>query len=72
MKVDVSVRHAFAGTEESLRSVVAHELGHVVGIGGHSPEPSDLMYAAPTVLVPTERDARTLRTVLHLPSELRF
>jgi predicted Zn-dependent protease len=72
VKIDVSVRHPFSGTEDGLRSVTAHELGHVVGIGGHSPEMLDLMFNAPAVLRPTERDARTLRTVLHLPSELAF
>lgn len=72
VKVDVSVRHPFSGTEESLRAIVAHELGHVVGIGGHSNDPADLMYGAPSVLAASERDARTLRTVLHLPSELVF
>ena len=72
VKMDVSVRHPQSGTETALRAIVAHELGHVVGIGGHSGEPADLMFNAPTVLVPSDRDARTLRTVLHLPSELLF
>lgn len=27
-----------------VRQLVAHELGHVLGIGGHSPDPDDLMW----------------------------
>jgi predicted Zn-dependent protease len=53
-----------------FRSVVTHEIGHVLGIGAHSSDPSDLMYAFPSVAAPTERDAATLRYVLHQPSAL--
>lgn len=45
--------------------VVLHELGHALGIGGHSPVATDAMFAAPTVSVPSPRDARTLRYLLH-------
>jgi predicted Zn-dependent protease len=72
VKMDVSVSHPPAGGAEAFRAIVAHEFGHVVGIGGHSPDAQDLMFGAPAVTAPTERDARTLRTVLHLPSALVF
>jgi len=50
--------------------VVAHEMGHVVGIGGHSPPTSDLMYTRPTVSAPTDRDRATLRNVLGRPADI--
>ena len=66
MEVAVSAS-AVAGRFES---VVAHEIGHVLGIGAHSREPADLMYPFPTAQAPSARDAATLRYVLHQPSAL--
>ncbi len=44
--------------------LIAHELGHVLGIGGHSSDPSDIMNAIPTARRPSARDEATLRYVL--------
>ncbi|MEJ7810214.1 MAG: hypothetical protein WKG32_07315 [Gemmatimonadaceae bacterium] len=55
-----------------FRSVVAHELGHVLGIGQHSNDATDLMFAGPRAAGPSDRDARTLRWVLHQPAQLRL
>jgi hypothetical protein len=44
--------------------LIAHELGHVLGIGSHSPDATDLMFGLPTVRRPSARDEATLRFVL--------
>jgi len=54
---------------EGLACVVRHEIGHALGLWGHSPEPSDLMYAGyfdsrkakRSDCRQTERDLETLR-----------
>jgi hypothetical protein len=51
-------------SQSTLDAIVAHELGHALGIGGHSPNASDLMTNFPSVAVPSARDATTLRYVL--------
>jgi hypothetical protein len=51
-------------SQEALNAVVAHEFGHALGIGGHSPNALDVMFGAPTVSVPTNRDAQTLQYLL--------
>jgi len=51
-------------TQSALDALVAHEMGHAVGIGGHSPQTTDVMYTRPTVSTPTQRDRSTLRNLL--------
>jgi len=60
IRVDMTTTAAQA----ALDALVAHELGHAVGIGGHSPETSDVMYTRPSVRSPSDRDRATLRNVL--------
>lgn len=47
-----------------LEGVLRHELGHALGLGGHSPQRGDVMHeAAPVRARPTPRDVRTYERV---------
>jgi len=50
-----------------LDRVVTHELGHTIGIFGHSPNDADLMSASPRVNTPSEGDRTTVETLYHTP-----
>lgn len=52
--------------------LVAHELGHALGIGRHSGNAMDLMHASPGVARPSPRDGETLRWVLRNRADLRL
>jgi predicted Zn-dependent protease len=51
-------------TSEEMTTTIAHELGHALGINGHSPNPSDLMYPIqqPGISTPQTRDINTAMT----------
>ena len=51
-------------SQGGLNAVMAHELGHALGIGGHSDQALDLMFGLPTVTTPSARDGATLRFLL--------
>lgn len=51
-------------TQTAYNAIVAHEFGHVLGIGSHSDVSTDLMFGLPTVEAPSPRDRATLRSVL--------
>jgi hypothetical protein len=50
--------------------LVTHELGHVLGIGGHSGDEGDVMNSFPRVTEPSESDRRTVRWVWLQPADL--
>ena len=66
IRVDVTT----TATQALLDALVAHEIGHAVGIGGHSPQTTDVMYTRPTVRSPTDRDRATLRNLLGRPADI--
>lgn len=71
VKMDVRLDRTRVSSAEQFRALVIHEMGHVVGIGAHSPDPNDLLYFNIGPSAPSERDARTLRWVLRQPVDIR-
>lgn len=61
--------HDAVYTPAHLQSIALHEIGHMLGINGHSNDPRDVMYPASTFLEDdppqhlTQRDVDTLRAV---------
>jgi predicted Zn-dependent protease len=58
---------------QTLKMLVAHEFGHILGLKGHSPEPGDLMYGPHRlegVDGPSPRDIETLRQLYNRPANV--
>lgn len=53
-----------------VRRIVAHELGHVLGILTHSSRASDLMFADPQTEVPARRDRAAVQVLYHTPADI--
>ena len=54
-------------SQEKMRTVCLHELGHAIGLWGHSPDSADVLFFAATAQRPTDRDKVTLRSVYAAP-----
>jgi predicted Zn-dependent protease/Flp pilus assembly protein TadD len=56
-------------SDERVKRIALHEIGHAIGVHGHSPNPADVMYfgAAYTGTAPqlSPRDVKTLRLIYH-------
>ncbi|MDJ0786263.1 MAG: matrixin family metalloprotease [Myxococcota bacterium] len=53
-----------------VQQVVLHEMGHALGLGGHSPDPEDIMYPSVSPRETSglsERDRATLQALYALP-----
>ncbi|MGH7460627.1 MAG: matrixin family metalloprotease [Longimicrobiales bacterium] len=60
----VTIRESSATNATRVRSLVVHELGHVLGIVRHSPNSQDLMFADPsTRQLPNTRDRVTVQVL---------
>ena len=70
MRMEVQVSPNFAGV--SLLATVRHELGHALGIWGHSPKPRDALFFSqvnnPPAISP--RDINTLKKIYQQPTRL--
>ena len=58
--------------DEVTLSVARHELGHAIGLWGHSPNPNDIMYFSQVSKAPliSSRDLQTLHRVYSQPTRL--
>jgi len=52
--------------QEQVKRLALHELGHAIGIWGHSPDPEDIMYAHPIVSNLSHRDEVTIQKLYKL------
>ena len=52
---------------EKMRTVCVHELGHAIGLWGHSPDSASVLFFAATAQRPTDRDRATLLKVYAAP-----
>jgi len=73
--IEVNLDLIYARPEEVrlrlLRNVVAHELGHAVGMMGHSPQRSDLMNALTDECSRiSQRDINTLKKLYNSPVDI--
>ncbi len=69
----VEVRPVFGIDEALLARLVAHEIGHVLGILRHSPDLEDLMSGGQfSTDRPTARDRATLRSLYQTPVDMGF
>ena len=70
LRMTVRISPSFAG--ESLLATIRHELGHALGIWGHSPEESDALYFSQVKKPPSisARDINTLKKIYQQPTKL--
>ncbi len=64
VSVVIRIDRGRATDQAAYSRLVMHEIGHALGIGGHSDRPSDLMFGAPQVDSPSAADIQTLRYLL--------
>ena len=57
---------------DTIKATVLHELGHALGLWGHSPNPGDVMFYSATATKPTECDVATLCKVYATPLDTAF
>ncbi|MGL6136626.1 MAG: matrixin family metalloprotease, partial [Planktothrix sp.] len=59
-------------TGKYIEAAILHEFGHALGIWGHSPEPTDVMYFSQVREPPpiSARDINTLKRIYQQPTRL--
>lgn len=54
-------------TQKEMRTVCLHEIGHAIGLWGHSPHPGDICYPTASSQYPSQRDINTLLRLYNTP-----
>ncbi len=67
----VTVLASSAADATTARELIAHELGHVLGIARHSPNPTDLMATLPLTDRPQAPDIATVLALYHTPATVQ-
>ena len=49
--------------KSKIRQIAMHQIGHAIGIYGHSLDPDDIMYENFTAMQLSERDANTIKEI---------
>jgi hypothetical protein len=70
VKMLVTILASQATIPGRIDRLLAHELGHVLGIGQHSPNNHDLMYGDPVVDVLSRRDIATVQVLYHTAADV--
>lgn len=71
VRMIVTVLASAASNPTVVDRLVAHELGHVLGIGRHSEDERDLMWRVDQVTArPTRRDAATIQVLYHVRADI--
>jgi len=75
-RIDVSARRpgGEVALESDIELIVSHEIGHALGLGGHSPDPADVMHRTETEQNRnglSARDKQTLRKLYAKPNGAR-
>jgi predicted Zn-dependent protease len=65
VKMLVTVIGSTSSNPARANMLVAHELGHVLGIAQHSPNPQDLMFATVNVSTASHADVSTIQVLYH-------
>jgi hypothetical protein len=71
VKFVVTIRTQATLDPLSVKRLVAHELGHVLGIAQHSQRPTDLLYPGPVIRSePSPADRATLQVLYHTRADV--